>query len=113
MRSTAIWAGCGCNLQAGINQPTSAGAIVARLLNYNAAGRIRFWLSAIERRPPGNRWPEFTAEFPETLKCVAFIMGRICRMRKSPGRRKIKFMTNSFSGLSVSGAKASPGHAPS
>jgi len=47
MRSTAIWAGCGCNLQAGINQLASAGAIVVGLLNYNAAGRIRFWLPAI------------------------------------------------------------------
>lgn len=75
-------------MQADINQLASAGAIVVGLLNYNATGRVRFWLSAIWKS--GNRWPEFTAtsaEFPETLKCVAFIIGKYLSHAKVPGGR--------------------------
>jgi len=44
----------------------------------------------------GNRWPEFTAtsaEFPETLKCVAFIIGKYLSHAKVPGAGE-QFITN-------------------
>lgn len=128
MRSTASWPGCGCNLQAGINQSTSAGAIVVWAIELQCNGSHSFLFFGFmpkqfpcrmrhvatggpARLGPARSSTVSSAEFPETLKCVAFII-EIFVACESPRSSRQKFMMNSFSFRFATKSSCGSNHEP-